>query len=96
MPRETSSPIDLADPPLERPGLGWTSATLALATFLLLVANAVSLRDWIDDLPPSPAQAQASTIVGRWLEASEAIGIGRPRAWLHELWKQAEAARFPS
>ena len=94
MTREILSPIDLPAAPLDRPGLAWTSATIAIATALLLIANAVSLRDWIDDLPPGPMQAQASSLAGQWVELTETAGVGHPRGWLHALWKEAEAARF--
>ncbi len=94
MPRETPSPIDLPEAPLDTPGLGWTALVIACAALVLLVANAVSLRDWIDDLPPSPAQAQASALAGDWVALTETSLIGRPRAWLHAQWKSAEAARF--
>ena len=94
MAHETPSPIDLPVAPLDRRGLGWTSAVIAIATSLLLVANAVSLRDWIDDLPPSAPQAQASVLAGRWVALTETAAIGRPRLLLHDLWKAAEAARF--
>ena len=94
MPRETSSPIDLALPPLPRPGLVWTTFVIATATVLLLLANAVSLHDWLEDLPPGPIQARAAELAGQWVDLGEAIGVGRPRTWLHGLWKAAEAARF--
>ena len=94
MPREASSPIDLPAAPVEEAGLGWAGAVIALATLLLLVANAVSLRDWLEDLPPSSAQAQAAELAEEWVATTDAIGIGRPRALLHDWWKKAEAARF--
>ncbi len=94
MPQETPSPIDLPAAPLEEPGLGWTTGAIVIATLFLLCANAVSLRDWIDDRPPSPLQAQAAVWADEWVAIAQAVGIGRPRDAIHDAWKQAEAARF--
>jgi hypothetical protein len=94
MPRETPSPIDLPAEPVDAPGLGWTGVILAVAAVLLLALNAVSLRDWASDLTPSPAQARLADATQGWLDFTEAVGVGRPRAWLHDQWKKAENARF--
>lgn len=94
MPRETPSPIDLPAEPLEEPGLGWATAVIAIATLLLLAINAVSLNDWAEDLTPSPVQARFAEVTEDWLSLTEAMGFATPRAWLHDLWKKAEAARF--
>ncbi|QJU58095.1 hypothetical protein HL653_10045 [Sphingomonas sp. AP4-R1] len=94
MPRETPSPIDLPDDPVEAPGLGWTAGVIAIASLLLLAINAVALRDWANDLTPSPVQAQLADATQGWLDVTEAVGIGKPRAWLHDQWKKAENARF--
>lgn len=94
MPRETPSPIDLPDEPLEAPGLGWAAGVIAIASLLLLAINAVALRDWANDLTPSPVQAKLADAAEGWFEFTEAIGIGKPRAWLHDQWKKAENARF--
>ncbi len=94
MPRETPSPIDLPEPPLDAPGLGWTRAAIGIATLFLFATNAVSLRDWAADLTPGPAQARLAEATEDWLAITDAVGVGRPRAWLHDLWKKAEDARF--
>lgn len=95
MPHHTPSPIDLPVPELEEGGLGWCFGVIAIAGIFLLFANAVSLRDWIDDQPPSPVQAQAASLADQWLELTDALGIGLPRKALHSQWKRAEEARFP-
>jgi hypothetical protein len=92
--RETPSPIDLEVAPLDAPGLAWTARVLAVATLLLLAINARSLADWIDDMPPSPAQTRAALVADNWVTLTEAVGVGVPRRWLHERWKAIEAARF--
>jgi hypothetical protein len=96
------SPVDLApvDPEGEGDwsddGLLWSSATIIIASFILLLANAVSLSDWIEDMPPSQAQAQAAEIAADWRDATDQLGLAAPRDWLHGWWKRAEAARFGS
>ena len=95
MPYETPSPIDLPEPELDEPGLGWTFGVIAIASLFLLFANASSLRDWIDDQPPSPAQQQAAEYADQWVETTESFGIGLPHKAMHDQWKRVEQARFP-
>lgn len=95
MPQETPSPIDLPEPELEEPGLGWTFGVIATASLFLFFANASSLRDWIDDQPPSPAQQQVAEYADQWVETTENFGIGLPHKVMHDQWKRAEQARFP-
>ena len=94
MPLHTPSPIDLPEPELEADGLGWTFGVIALTALFLLLTNAVSLRDWIDDQPPSLVQAQAASIADQWVQITEQFGIGLPRNAMHTQWKRAEGARF--
>lgn len=94
MPRETPSPIDLHEPELEESGLGWASGVIVIAALFLLFTNAVSVRDWIDDQPPGPVQAEAAQLADQWLALTEAMGIGLPREAMHAQWKRAEEARF--
>jgi len=95
VPQETPSPIDLPEPELEESGLGWAFGVILIASLFLLFANAVSLRDWIDDQPPSPIQARAAELADQWVGITEAFGVGRPRKVMHAQWKRAEQARFP-
>ena len=88
------SPIDLPEPEMGENGLGWTFAVIVVATLFLLATNAVSLRDWIDDLSPGPVQAQAAAVADQWLELTQAVGLAAPRDYMHAQWKRAEAARF--
>ena len=95
MPHDTPSPIDLPEPELDEGGLGWSFGVVLIASLFLLCANAVSLRDWIDDQPPSPAQQQAAEWADEWVGTSEGLGIGLPRKAMHDQWKRVEATRFP-
>lgn len=95
MPHDTPSPIDLPEPELEESGLGWAFGVIAIASLFLLCANAASLRDWIDDQPPSPTQQQAAEYADQWVALTEGFGIGLPRKAMHGQWKRAEQARFP-
>jgi hypothetical protein len=95
MPHKTPSPIDLPEPELDEPGLGWAFGVIAIASLFLLFANASSLRDWIDDQPPNPAQQQAAEVADQWVETTESFGIGLPRKAMHDQWKRVEQARFP-
>ena len=96
MPRETPSPIDLPDPRPEYEALGWASVVIAIASVVLLLANAVALSGWIDEQPPGPFQARAAEIADEWTALTGSVGLGAPRAMLHAQWKRAEAARFAS
>ena len=95
MPLDTPSPIDLPEPELEEAGLGWTFGVIMIASLFLLFTNAASLRDWIDDQPPSPLQQQAAEYADQWVATTEGFGIGLPRKAMHDQWKRAEQARFP-
>ena len=95
MPQETPSPIDLPEPELEEGGLGWAFGVILIASLFLLFANAASLRDWIDDRPPSPMQARAAELADQWVGITEGFGIGLPRKVMHAQWKREEQARFP-
>lgn len=89
------SPVDLpGTEPIGGRSLGWTSLVIAVAALLLLATNAVSIGDWIDDMPPGPAQAELAAVADRWRATTDRIGLGAPRAWLHDRWRRAEAARF--
>ena len=90
-----ASPVDLPDRfGARRPGLRWAAGSIAVATLFLGATNAVTIRDWAEDLTPSLWQAEASAAADRWVELTDRAGIGTPRAGLHALWKRAQALRF--
>ena len=92
---ELASPVDLPGKPLVgRDPLGWTTITISVASLALLCANAGTLTAWIDEKPPSAFQQRASDIAHRWEAAMDTTGITAPRAKLHAMWKQLQAARF--
>ena len=95
MPQQTPSPLDLPEPDEEQESaLGWATGVIAIVALLLLLTNAVSLRDWIDDQPQGPVQAQVAELADQWVGISRQIGFGVPRDALHAQWKRAEGARF--
>ncbi len=92
---ELVSPVDLPDKPIfGRHTLGWTTVTIAVASLVLLCANAGTLAAWVDEKPVSEVQQQASDLARRWEAVMDAIGVTAPRDALHHLWKRAQAARF--
>ena len=96
MPRETPSPIDLPASPLEAPGLGWAATVIVTAALVLLAINAVALRDWAEELTPSPTQARLADAAERWVAITDEVGLGTARGWLHDRWKAIEGAHFGS
>lgn len=94
MPRETPSPIDLPAPPLEAPGLGWAATAIFTAALVLLAINAVALRDWAEELTPSPTQARIAATAEQWVTITDQLGLGAARSWLHDRWKTIEGAHF--
>jgi hypothetical protein len=91
---ETMSPVDLPGEEAERPALGWATGVIGGATLFLALTNAASIDGWARELPPGPYAGRATAATGHWLEITDAIGIGAPRATVHGWWKRAEAARF--
>ena len=95
MPRETPSPIDLPGPVRLGPGdLRWATVVIAIAAIFLLLTNAVSLDDWINEQRPGAAQAAAAEVADHCVALTDQVGLGTPRAAVHARWKAAEAARF--
>jgi len=91
---EFESPVDLPrDEPRRKP-LGWTTLTIFVTSLFLLVSNAFAIKGWIDEQPTSPLQASLAYWAGEWEDATASLGLATPRAELHRLWKEAEAARF--
>lgn len=94
MPHQTPSPIDLPEPPLEAAGLGWATTAIFVAALVLLAINAVALRDWVEELAPSPTQARLADAAERWVAITDEVGLGTVRGWLHDRWKAIEGAHF--
>lgn len=92
---EFDSPVDLKSRffGMHHP-LRWTTLTIMTASLFLLATNARSLRDWIDEQPPGPVQAQVANLAERWEGLTAGVGLGVPRAVLKTGWNKAQAARF--
>jgi hypothetical protein len=41
-------------------------------------------------------QERVVVMTGWWKDATDSLGLGTARAWMHGLWKTAQAARFGS
>jgi len=92
---ELTSPVDLPARPITgRHPLLWTTTVIAVASLLLLCANAGTLAAWVDEKPVSEQQQKASGLAGGWKATMDAYGITAPRDALHAVWKQLQAARF--
>ena len=95
------SPVDLPADDQEEEGYGsgggllWSTATIVIASLILLLTNAVTLSDWVEDMPPSQPQTEAAGLAADWRDTTDQLSLAAPRAQLHGLWKRAEAARFP-
>ncbi|MGE0776552.1 MAG: hypothetical protein AB7L36_16140 [Sphingomonadaceae bacterium] len=91
---EFESPVELPAGGPRKRALGWTTLTIFVASLFLLVTNAFSIKSWIDEQPASPLQARLASWAGEWQSATDALGLGTPRAELHALWKKAQSAKF--
>jgi hypothetical protein len=76
--------------------LRWTSGVIATATLFLALTNAISLHGWAAELPPTAFNQRLVDITARWQAITDAVGLGAPRAAVHGVWKQGQAARFGS
>jgi hypothetical protein len=92
---ETLSPVDLpGDPAEDGHALRWTTIAIAVAAAFLLPFNAVTIDEWANELPPSPAAARLTAVTGAWFGFTERVGLAAPRATLHAAWKRGEALTF--
>lgn len=89
-------PVDLpADPDGGEGALRWTAGILTIATLALALLNAEAIAGWTHDLPPSPGTARVMTAADAWHDATGRLGFGAAHAGLHQLWKRAQASRWP-
>lgn len=93
---EFESPVDLPVDETGGNGLLWATVAITVASLLLLVTNAFSLRGWIDEQTPGPLQARLAETAAGWEKAMASVWLDRPRAEIHHMWKAAQAARFKS
>lgn len=88
-------PVDLPDaPPPEPHALRWTVSIIAMVALGLLATNAVSLAEWVTELPPSENVVRLMSVTDAWRAWTDRTGLSAPRAAAHKVWKQAEDARF--
>jgi hypothetical protein len=92
---ETPSPVDMpGGSGGTRAGLGWTTLTIAIASLFLLLTNAQALDGWAAEQEPSETMVRVTDATAGWLATTDRMGASAPRAWLHGLWKRAQAVRF--
>ena len=92
----TSSPVDLPEPagPLPHDGLKWTSTIIAVASAVLLLFNAPTLRGWAYELPPTDTSAKVVAVSEAWHDATARLGLNRPVESLHKSWRAVMNLRF--
>lgn len=91
---EFESPVDLPPDAPGGDGLRWTTVSIAVASLFLLATNAFSLREWIEEQPAGPLQAQLADRAAQWEAATGSLGLTMPRAEMHQAWKAAQSTRF--
>ncbi|HEX8447421.1 MAG TPA: hypothetical protein VF649_12515 [Sphingomonas sp.] len=90
---ETPSPVDL--PGAERrPALAHAAGTILTASLFLLLTNAQALDGWAAEQEPSETMVRVTNATEDLLAVTERMGAAAPRAWLHRVWKRAQALRF--
>ena len=91
----TLSPVDLPEPATPLPhALRWTSLVIAVATLVLFLLNAHTLRSWSYQLPPNEHSARVVTIAETWYDIADGLGLNRPAEAMHGWWQAAKDARF--
>ena len=91
----TLSPVDLPDPPEPLPHpLRWISTAIAVATLVLALLNAHTLRSWSYQLPPNDYSARVVTLAERWYDLADAAGLNKPVEAMHGWWQGVKDARF--
>jgi len=91
----TLSPVDLPEPAVPLPhGLRWTSTAIAVATLVLGLLNAHTLRSWSYQLPPNDYSARVVRVAEAWYDLADEAGLNRPVEAMHGWWQAAKDARF--
>lgn len=74
--------------------LRWTATIIVLATGLLALTNAQSIRSWTEELPLGPRVLQLVAAANDWEAVTS--GPGGARARLHRIWRGMAEARWTS
>ncbi len=67
-----------------RQARGWAIRTVVVVTAILAVLNAHALQSWATTLPPEWGGQAVRTLVAAWSSRTEAAGLDRPRAAIHD------------
>jgi hypothetical protein len=92
---ETSSPVDLPEPPAPLPQpLRWTSIAIATASLFLALFNAPAIRFWSYQLPPNSYSAPIVAGAEAWHDSAGRLGLNRPVETVHGWWQSLRQRRF--
>jgi hypothetical protein len=69
---------------------GWTS-TILIATLALALLNAHALQSWAAALAPNWSGQAIRSLVAAWSARTEALGLDRPRAAIHDAYEGKKA-----
>jgi hypothetical protein len=70
---------------------GWTTRAVLIAAALLALLNAHSLQTWAETLPPDWGGETARALADAWATRTEAAGLDRPRAAMHDAYERKKA-----
>jgi hypothetical protein len=84
----------VATPAQSERSLAWTTGVIVVITALLALFSAASMKSWAETLPPTPVNAVIRQSAEDWFATTERLGLAAPRAWLHDQWQAARAAKF--
>jgi hypothetical protein len=91
----TLSPVDLpGDAVGEGAPIRWTVQIVAVASALLFLLNATSIRSWASELRPGPWTDPVISAADAWYETTASVGLAAPVETVHGWWQKVQAARF--
>jgi hypothetical protein len=91
----TMSPVDLpGDPVGEEAPVKWTAQIVAVASALLFLLNATSIRAWASELRPGPWTDPVIAAADAWYDTAARVGLTAPVETMHGWWQSVQEARF--
>ena len=71
----------------------WAGRTILVATLVLAVLNAVSIRSWASTLTPSWGAETIQMLADVWAERTAQAGLDAPRRAIHDRYEALKAKR---